>query len=1307
MASPATLEIFNPEVESIDDYKERFDFHCTAHDIPQRRRKALFLTRIGREAFIKLKTLVSPTPLDDLSLTDIIAAMKLHYKKETVEIAERFKFFKRVQHEDEEVPDYVAELRRLGKTCNFGDYLDTALRDQLVCGLKDQKTQKELLCIQNLTLTVAIERSRAAEAVNREVRLNFPVESDAHKLYTRHKSCHRCGKSGHTGATCIHKNKRCHLCNKVGHLSSVCRSKDAAKRTSKTTPKAAHTMEASYATSSSDEDFDNNHVHVHKTSRHHSDKLTTVVSLQGVNVTMEIDTGAELSTIPVALYAEKLSHLPLQPSTVSLRQYDGSALPTKGEIEVTVSQDGQEVQGTFVIVGNADSQLPLLGRDWLYKLRLDWPKLFSYHGVYSMEATTLQDDYPEVFKEELGLLRDIEAEIELSADARPKFCKSRSVPFALRDQVEATLRAQVDEGELEPVEHSEWAPIVVVTKKDGGIRICADFKMTINPYLHMKTFPLPTPDEVFSTLSNGESFTKLDLARAYKQMRVAKGSQGYLTINTPLGLFKYLRLPFGIASAPAIWQRAMATVLQGCPGVVYYLDDILVTGVTREEHVQNLKNVMSRLQGFGLRLNASKCRFFQDKLEFLGHVITPTGVSPTQQRVNNILDAAVPTNKAELKSFLGLMTYVSKFLPLISSVLHPLYQLLGKNVCWTWSHQCQSAFDKAKVLVSQAPVLAHYDVHKPLKLYCDASPTGLGACLMHVIDNCEQPVAYASRTLSKAERNYAQVEREALSIIFGVKRFNQYLYGRHFTLVTDHRPLCKLFGHTDGVRPLAAARMQRWALILSAYSYKIEYTPGVTNQCADCLSRLPVSSEATHPAEKGNEIHATHSSFSPVTACDIARKTAKDRILSTVFTCVQHGSWPHPIPDELVPYHRRRLELTIQDDCILWGKRVIIPKVYQTQLLTELHVGHIGICRMKALARSYVWWPGLDYAIELLVGDCEACKITAAMPAAVPRHPWQHPAAPWDRVHIDYGEWKNHHFLVLVDAFSKWPEVKVVSTTTTRMTVNTLSDIFATHGYPRILVSDNGPQFTSAEFADFLLQNNIVHYKSPPYHPSTNGLAENMVKNVKHHFKKHKPTNMSLCLSDFLRTYRNTPHTITNKAPAHLILSQAPRTHLSMVLPSVYQRVKSQLQPTPEQTTVSVRKFQVGDAVLVRDLRPLAPSKWQHGTILSVLGKLLYMVSCEGHQRQVHIDQLLPAGQPKESSQVLQAPAKPGVGIAQRTPIIVTQHGSPPVIDLTKSPDAIVTETRTSQTVPPTQEGPRRSPRVKRKPKRLIEDDDL
>jgi len=168
--------------------------------------------------------------------------------------------------------------------------------------------------------------------------------------------------------------------------------------------------------------------------------------------------------------------------------------------------------------------------------------------------------------------------------------------------------------------------------------------------------------------------------------------------------------------------------------VVYYLDDLLVTGNTREEHWSNLRNVMPRPQKFGLRLNANKCKFFQNRLEFLGHGFTPSGVSPTQQRVDDILNAVVPSNKSELKSFLGLMTYLTKFLPLASSVLHPLYQLLHKDTRWVWSQECMSAFVKVKALVSKAPILVHYDVHKPLKLYCDASPYGLGACIMHVID---------------------------------------------------------------------------------------------------------------------------------------------------------------------------------------------------------------------------------------------------------------------------------------------------------------------------------------------------------------------------------------------------------------------------------------------------------------------------------------------------------------------------------------------------------------------------------------------
>ena len=515
-------------------------------------------------------------------------------------------------------------------------------------------------------------------------------------------------------------------------------------------------------------------------------------------------------------------------------------------------------------------------------------------------------------------------------------------------------------------------------------------------------------------------------------------------------------------------------------------------------------------------------------------------------------------------------------------------------------------------------------MHKPLKLYCDASPHGVGACLMHVIDGVEKPVTFASRTLSVAEQNYAQVEREALGIIFGVKRFNQYLYGREFILATDHRPLCKLFGHADGVRPVAAARMQRWALILSAYSYKIEYIAGSANSCADCLSRLPVPSTKSHPAEEGNVIHATNCVNLPITARDIASSTAKDKILARVYTCVQHGTWPFPMPEELAPYHRKKDEMTIHDGCLLWGKRVIVPRKLHSKLLEELHVGHVGVCRMKALARSFIWWPGLDKAIEEVAAQCKPCKVTVAMPKAVSRHPWQLPSGPWERVHVDYGEWNNHYFFVLVDAFSKWPKVKAVSSTTSKATINILRDIFSTYGFPQMVVSDNGPQFTSSAFQNFLSENHIIHHKSPPYHPATNSLAENMVKSVKAHLKKHN-TDIYRSIPDFLMTYRNIPHTTTGVAPAHLILAQAPRTHLSMTSPSLYQRIKPQLQPTPEQTNEKVRKFQLGDKVLVRDFRPASTTKWQSATITAVCGALIYEVDCEGHHRQVHIDHLLPA----------------------------------------------------------------------------------
>ena len=667
----------------------------------------------------------------------------------------------------------------------------------------------------------------------------------------------------------------------------------------------------------------------------------------------------------------------------------------------------------------------------------------------------------------------------------------------------------------------------------------------------------------------------------------------------------------------------MAQVLSGLSGVVYYIDDILVTGRTREEHTKNLRAVLQRIREYGLRLKKSKCQFFMRELEFLGHSITPEGVKPTKSRVKSILEAPAPTNKQELQSFLGMLTYNAKFVPNMSHVLHPLNQLLRKNTPWVWRTKQQKAFEAAKSLLSQDTALAHYDVKRTLKLYCDASAHGLGACLVHIMDDkSEKPVAYASRTLTKSEIGYAQIECEGLALVFGVRRFHQYLYGRSFILVTDHRPLCKIFGSKESTPTMAAARMQRWALTLSAYQYTIEHIKGTSNQCADCMSRLPMTKQSRDSAEK---VHIViQSEGLPVTASQIAKESLRDSQLSIVMKAIQHGRWPTDSSVDVNPFYKRRHELSIVDGCILWGMRVIIPKIFHKPLLTELHCSHLGMSRMKSLARSYFWWPHLDSEIEELSHSCVECSAASRNPPKAPAHPWMIPQHPWQRIHVDHAQFGKYLLLVTIDAYSKWPEVHIVPSTSAQTTIDKLRMIFAIHGIPMTLVSDNGTPFQSKEFHKFMNANGIMHRHVPPYHPSSNGLAENMVKTVKQALSKCKITKdatIETHIARFLASYRNIRHSTTSRTPAELLFNRTPRTLLSLVHPCTPQQIEQTVEKHIGDH--QPRHFSVNSDVMIRDLRPNAAEKWRKGTITKILGPLNYEVNIDGYTRQAHIDHIL------------------------------------------------------------------------------------
>ena len=424
---------------------------------------------------------------------------------------------------------------------------------------------------------------------------------------------------------------------------------------------------------------------------------------------------------------------------------------------------------------------------------------------------------------------------------------------------------------------------------------------------------------------------------------------------------------------------------------------------------------------------------------------------------------------------------------------------------------------------------------------------------------------------------------------------------------------------------MASARIQRWALTLGAYSYSIAYKPGEEHANADGLSRLPLPEEPATVPLPGETVQLLDAlQNAPVTAKQIQQWTDTDPLLARVRRMVLKG-WQYTNEEELQPFHRRRNELSVQDGCILWGSCVVVPAAGRREVLTILHSGHPGMSRMKSIARGIVWWPGLDAELEEKVKACSQCQVNSKSPPQAPLHPWEWPSRPWARVHIDHaGPFQGKLFLVLVDAYSKWLEVVPVAATSSRCTIDALRLMFATHGLPEILVSDNGSGFTSVEFRDFLKANGIRHITSAPYHPATNGLAERAVQTFKTAMKKHSSTDLQQRLACFLFHYCTTPHSTTGVPPAELLMGRHLRTHLDLLHPNTSSRVQaSQLRQKSghDQIHGKLRTFVMNDTVYAKNFS--TGPKWLPGVITAVKGPLSYEVTLDdGHVIRRHVDHL-------------------------------------------------------------------------------------
>ena len=1301
MATPfGTIKEFSPESDSIKAYLERVQLYFTANAVDEDKQVPILLSSIGASTYALLSDLVAPHPPSTKSLTVISETLQRHFEPKRAVIAERFYFHKRDQAAGESIAEYDAHLRKLAVHCKFGDTLDDTLRDRFVCGLRHDAIQRRLLSEKELTYQKAMEIAQGMETADRNSKAFKGTEIAVKKLHSNpprsggsQQACYRCNRPGHSAGTCRFKDSECHACGKKGHIAPACRSKPRTQprqqqpshkgKFSKRKPETTHQIqtEAAAEGSSSDE------YPIFKLGERSSKPLEVPLIINGKRLTMELDTGAAVSIISEATRKEFFPNEKLHQSKILLKTYTEEPIRLIGNLHVRVQYDDQVAKLALVVVaGNGPS---LFGRNWLKYLKLNWSEIASVRSTQSEGLDALLKRHAPLFDEGLGTVEPFRATLHVDPDATPKFFKPRQVPFAIKDAIGRELDRMEKQGTIEKVDHSEWAaPIVAVPKKDGTFRICGDYKVTVNQALAVDQYPLPKPDDLFATLAGGKVFTKLDLSQAYLQLRLDEKSSDYVTINTHQGLYRCNRLPFGVASAPALFQKLMDTVLQGIPGVTCYIDDILISSPDEAGHIKTLDTVLERLEKHGFRLKLVKCQFLMPSVDYLGHLIDASGIRALPGKIEAIQSAPPPQNVAQLRSFLGLLNYYGKFIPNLSTILHPLNDLLKADRKWEWTQDCSKAFTLAKEQLSSDKVLTHYDPKMPLNLATDASAYGIGAVVSHVFpDGSERPIAFASRTLSPSERNYAQIEKEALSLVFGVKKFHQYLYGRHFNLITDHKPLTAILGPKKGVPSLAAARMQRWALLLSAYTYSISYKPTDLHSNADGLSRLPLPT-TTEKDSVDSIFNMGQIQSLPVTASDIQKATRSDRTLSKVFQHVR-GGWPKEVQKELEPYKSRQDEIVLEGGCLMWGIRVIIPEHLQQKVLQSLHANHPGISRMKAVARSYFWWSGLDEAIERTAKSCPACQAVKSSPPAAPLHPWVWPDAPWKRVHIDFaGPFLGKMFLIAVDAHSKWPEVVMMSSTTSQLTIDVLRSLFSRYGLPEQLVSDNGPQFTSEEFAQFTKMNGIKHILCAPYHPSSNGLAERFVQTFKRAMKAsaEEPGSLNQRLNQFLFTYRSCPHATTNVSPSELFLGRTLRTRFDLLKPDLKSKVldKQASQKSQHDKHSKTRCFTPGQAVMIRDFRPNS-NKWMPGTVLSVLGPVTYHVEVEkGKVLKRHVDHMRERMVINEG----RAPTQPD-------PSAIQDNFDYPALSPTPAPGAAITA--------PGDVPPRRYPdRDRRPPERLM-----
>ncbi|RUA05416.1 MAG: hypothetical protein DSY43_04620 [Gammaproteobacteria bacterium] len=1195
---------------------------------------------------------VSPPPGEEQNaFENILAKLDNYFTPMINPDCARSKLAEMYQSESESIAQYYVRLRIQVAKCSYSDP-DDMVRSKLLQTMLDKRLRREAM-VKRFTLQELLKHAANKEDIDRQARaiektLHYSKNSretqdqEVNKVYEKKaysnrsttqnrfaskpfnvssdqrqsvdsNNCQYCGYN-HKGprSACPASGKTCNACSKIGHFARVCKNPTDKENSSQTTTYKGITEKAHCVTEKQEDNSSDPDDFVFKTTTKQELLPTVTVRVNGVKGLMEADSCSTTNVMDEEHFEKIQNALPTKlvlrhPETKLYAYAQSEPIPLVGcfDAEVTNVNNGKKITTEFLVVQGTTKSRPLLSLNTSVELGiLHFTNMTSSTVIHQKDPNIEQlvEEYHDIFTG-LGKHKFIQAKLIVDETVPPIAHKQRKIPYNLKNKASLEEKRLENLGVIEVIPDdvpTTWCSNPVVTPKPHNpevIRYCCDMRVP-NTAIQRPITEVPTIEDIKFKLEGACVFSVLDMNEGYHQLKLDESSRHLTTFYGTTKKFRYKRLNFGAISSQDIFDKAMDDTIDGLEGVLHIRDDFVVFGKTLAEHDISLRALLQRFRECGLTFNLKKCKFRLPEIEFFGLMFSKDGIKPAPSKVDALKSMSPPSNVSEVRSLLGMAQYSAQFIPNFSAITAPLRQLTRKETAWKWSSSEQNAFELLQKALSSESVLGYYEIDLETKMQVDAGPNGLGLILLQNKPQGWQPVVCASRSLTDTEKRYSQTEREALAIRWACEYCYMYLIGSSpFVIETDHQPLLPLFNNPNSRPPL---RIERWALYLQQFDFELKYCPGKKNG-ADYFSRHAVSTTTKDVKVSEARKLVVHSIIQDTipkafTLTEIQEEIAKDEELTALIPYILSGKSEDckkdPKTRDFVQIFQ---ELSYIDGIVLRGSQIVIPQQLRNRVVDICHEGHLGIVKTKQLLRSKVWFPGIDRRVESRIADCLLCQASVNQSKRNPLQMTPTPQGPWQQVSADFcGPFPTGEtLLVVLDAYSRYPEVEILPSTSAKSVLPAFEKIFATHGIPEEVKTDNGPPFQSRDFKNFAQEKGFVHRRITPVWPEANGQVENFMKSVgkvakiAHASGKDWKREMYV----FLSNYRATPHPSTSKSPYNLSMNRPVRTKLpsmdfgqqdsQVLLKDTHAKARMKEYADKKRHT-QPHDIQVGDSVLVR-----------------------------------------------------------------------------------------------------------------------------